>query len=79
MTGEGLDELRETIASKLSARLVPVDLLVPYKDGDILDMLHQQAADLHRERPRRRRARDRQAPGSACGAAWSAFRAPAAV
>jgi GTP-binding protein HflX len=49
MTGEGLDELRVSIATKLSARLVPVDLLVPYTDGDVLDTLHQQAADLHRE------------------------------
>ncbi|MGH2958144.1 MAG: GTPase HflX, partial [Solirubrobacterales bacterium] len=49
VTGEGLDELRETIAVKLSARLVQVDLLVPYTDGEVLDTLHQQAADLHRE------------------------------
>jgi GTP-binding protein HflX len=49
VTGEGLDELRETIAVKLAARLVPVDLLVPYRDGEVLDTLHQQAADLHRE------------------------------
>lgn len=49
VTGEGLDELRESIAVKLSARLVQVDLLVPYKDGEVLDTLHQQAADLHRE------------------------------
>ncbi|MGK2879185.1 MAG: GTPase HflX [Solirubrobacterales bacterium] len=49
VTGEGLDALRERIATKLAARLVPVDLLVPYTDGDILDTLHQQAADLHRE------------------------------
>jgi GTP-binding protein HflX len=49
VTGEGLDELREAIAVKLSARLVPIDLLVPYTDGEVLDTLHQQAADLHRE------------------------------
>jgi GTP-binding protein HflX len=49
VTGEGLEELRESIATKLSAKLVPVDLLVPYTDGDILDTLHQQAADLHRD------------------------------
>lgn len=49
VSGEGLDELRETIATKLAARLVPVDLLVPYTDGDILDTLHQQAADLRRD------------------------------
>jgi GTP-binding protein HflX len=48
-SGEGLPELLETIASKLAARLVQVDLLVPYTDGDVLDTLHQQAADLHRE------------------------------
>jgi GTP-binding protein HflX len=48
-TGEGLDELRETIATKLAARLVVVDFLVPFSDGDVLDTLHQQAADLHRE------------------------------
>jgi GTP-binding protein HflX len=49
VTGEGLEELRESIAVKLSAHLVPVDLLVPYADGDVLDTLHQQAADLHRD------------------------------
>lgn len=49
VTGEGLDDLRETIAEKLAARLVAVDLLVPYTDGDVLDTLHQQAADLRRE------------------------------
>lgn len=49
VTGEGLGELRESIAVKLAARLVPVDLLVPYTDGEVLDTLHQQAADLHRE------------------------------
>jgi GTP-binding protein HflX len=48
-TGEGLDELRETIAEKLSARLVPVSLLVPYSSGAVLDTLHQQAADMHRD------------------------------
>ncbi|MFT4048432.1 MAG: GTPase HflX [Solirubrobacterales bacterium] len=48
-TGEGLDELLDQIGKKLAARLVPVDLLVPYTDGDVLDTLHQQAADLHRD------------------------------
>lgn len=48
-SGEGLDELLETIAAKLAARLVAVDLLVPYTDGDVLDTLHQHAAGLHRD------------------------------
>jgi GTP-binding protein HflX len=48
-TGEGLPALLETISTRLAARLVSVDFLVPYTDGDILDTLHQQAADLHRE------------------------------
>jgi GTP-binding protein HflX len=48
-TGEGLETLRVTIAERLAARLVPVDLLVPYSDGEVLDTLHQQAADLRRE------------------------------
>lgn len=49
VSGEGLDELRETIAEKLASRLVPVELLVPYGRGELLDTLHRQAADLSRE------------------------------
>jgi GTP-binding protein HflX len=49
MSGEGLDELRAVIAAKLAARLVPVDLLIPYTNGELLDLLHQQAAELRRE------------------------------
>ncbi|MBI4898784.1 MAG: GTPase HflX [Actinobacteria bacterium] len=49
VTGEGLDELRATIAQRLAARLVPVSLLVPYSRGELLDTLHRQAAELTRE------------------------------
>lgn len=49
VTGEGLDVLRETIAQRLAAKLVTVELLVPYSRGELLDMLHRQAADLVRE------------------------------
>ncbi|MBK5229903.1 MAG: GTPase HflX [Thermoleophilia bacterium] len=49
VTGEGLDRLRETIALRLAAKLVKVQLLVPYSRGELLDMLHRQAADLTRE------------------------------
>lgn len=49
VTGEGLAELRETIAERLAAKLVPVELLVPYSRGELLDTLHKQAAELSRE------------------------------
>lgn len=49
VTGEGLEHLTATIAEKLAARLVHVDLLVPYAEGNVLDALHQQAADLLRD------------------------------
>lgn len=49
VSGDGLDQLKHTIAEKLSARLVSVELLVPYSAGEIIDTLHQQAADLKRE------------------------------
>ena len=48
-TSEGLDELRETIADRLAARLVSVELLVPYSRGELIDTLHQQGAELQRE------------------------------
>ncbi|MFY9488128.1 MAG: GTPase, partial [Solirubrobacterales bacterium] len=49
VTRQGLDELQKTIAAKLSAKLVPVALLVPYSHGNVIDLLHQQAAELVRE------------------------------
>jgi GTP-binding protein HflX len=49
VTGDGLDALQVVIAEKLAARLVNVRLLVPYSSGEVLDELHQQAADLQRE------------------------------
>ncbi|MGH2906810.1 MAG: GTPase HflX [Solirubrobacterales bacterium] len=49
VTGDGLPALSDTIAERLAARLVAVDLLVPYSSGEVLDTLHQQAADLHRD------------------------------
>lgn len=48
-TGDGLAELREEIARKLAARLIPVKLLIPYPAGRIMDVLHRAAADLQRE------------------------------
>lgn len=49
VTGEGLSELRVTIGERLAARMVPVELLVPYARGELLDTLHRQAAGLTRE------------------------------
>jgi GTP-binding protein HflX len=49
VTGAGLEELTDTIAERLAARLQQVELLLPYASGEVLDTLHQQAADLHRE------------------------------
>ncbi|MFY9264675.1 MAG: GTPase HflX [Solirubrobacterales bacterium] len=49
LSGDGLDALRSTIATKLAARLVPVDLLIPYSRGRVIDALHRQAAELVRE------------------------------
>jgi len=48
-TGEGLDELRETIATAFEATLRPLELLVPYEDGAVLSELHALAGDLERE------------------------------
>lgn len=48
-TGDGLDQLRETIAGKLSAQLTFVDLLIPYSEGDSIDTVHKHAADLRRD------------------------------
>lgn len=49
VTGEGLPELSATIAERLAARMVPVELLVPYAHGEVLDTLHRQAAGLTRK------------------------------
>jgi GTP-binding protein HflX len=48
-TGEGLHELRSTIAESIRATLSRVELLVPFDAGDRLSELHQIAGDLERE------------------------------
>jgi len=48
-TGEGLDELREGIVAAIRERLIEVELLVPFADGDRLSQLHEVAGDLERE------------------------------
>jgi GTP-binding protein HflX len=48
-TGEGLDALRERIATAFDRLLQPVELLVPYDEGGRLAELHEAAGDLERE------------------------------
>src|ERR687898_521242 len=48
-TGEGLEELRERIEAAFSETLEPVELLLPYSQGDRLSELHGLAGDLERE------------------------------
>ena len=48
-TGEGLDELRDRIATEFEATLREVELLVPYSEGGLLSELHSLAGDLKRE------------------------------
>jgi GTP-binding protein HflX len=48
-TGEGVDELRERIATEFERTLQPLELLVPYSEGSRLAELHELAGDLERE------------------------------
>jgi GTP-binding protein HflX len=47
-TGEGLDDLRETIEAQFLASLRPMELLLPYGEGGPLSELHDLAGDLER-------------------------------
>jgi GTPase len=48
-TGDGLDELRETIEARFLATLRPMELLLPYAEGGRLSELHDVAGDMERE------------------------------
>jgi GTPase len=48
-SGEGLDELRDRIEAAFDETLTPVELLLPYSQGDRLSELHDLAGDLERE------------------------------
>ena len=48
-TGEGLEELRSAIEAEFLRALLPMDLLVPYRDGGRLAELHDVAGELERE------------------------------
>jgi len=42
-TGNGIDELRDVIAERLPKPEVPVDIVVPYSRGDLVDRVHKEA------------------------------------
>ncbi|WP_297747269.1 GTPase HflX [uncultured Tessaracoccus sp.] len=42
-TGSGIDELRDVIAERLPKPEVPVDVVVPYSRGDLVDRVHKEA------------------------------------
>ncbi len=48
-TGDGVEELRERIATAFEETLQPLELLIPYEDGARLSELHDLAGDLERE------------------------------
>ncbi|MBO0768340.1 MAG: GTPase HflX [Solirubrobacterales bacterium] len=48
-TGEGLEELSERIQAEFAAKLVEVDLMIPFDSGGRLAELHELAGDLTRE------------------------------
>lgn len=49
VTGEGLDELNETVEAQFLNSLRPMELLVPYAEGGSLSELHELAGELDRE------------------------------
>ncbi len=42
LTGEGLDDLLARIEAVLKAQLVPVEVEIPYTDGELLSLIHTQ-------------------------------------
>ncbi len=48
-TGEGIEELRDSIEGRFLATLQPMDLLVPYEEGGRLSELHELAGEMQRE------------------------------
>ena len=49
LTGEGLEELRDTIETAFADTLRPLELLIPYREGGRLHELHELAGEIERE------------------------------
>ncbi|WP_218220259.1 GTPase HflX [Nesterenkonia sp. Act20] len=45
-TGEGIEELRELISNSIPRPSVPLDLMVPYAQGDVVSRLHAEDAEI---------------------------------
>jgi GTP-binding protein HflX len=48
-TGEGLEELRDTVERAFEATLRPIELLVPFSEGARLSELYEIAGEVERE------------------------------
>ena len=48
-TGEGLDQLRDALSAAFAGRFEPVELLVPYTDGEAIAAVHRMGGRVHRE------------------------------
>lgn len=49
LTGEGIDPLRDSIAAAFAGEFEPVELLVPYTDGETVAEVHRAAGSVERE------------------------------
>jgi GTP-binding protein HflX len=49
LTGEGVPHLLEQVSAELYADLVPMKIVVPYKDGQLISLFHEQAVVEHVE------------------------------
>ena len=49
LAGEGVDELRKAVAAAFSDRFEPVELLVPYADGEAIAQVHRLGGQVVRE------------------------------
>ena len=49
LTGEGIDALREAVAGAFANEFEPVELLVPYSDGETIAEVHRTGGSVHRE------------------------------
>ncbi len=49
LTGEGIDDLRAAVAGAFAAEFEPVELLVPYSDGETIAEVHRTGGSVRRE------------------------------
>ena len=49
LSGEGLDELRDRLAERARAQLVPIDVTIPYSQGGLLSSVYAGGRDVEQE------------------------------